>query len=99
MALFASEWYRKVWGYHMIMRSYNTKAKAEALKKESSFEFKDYLELINIVNEESDAIKFMCENNEVIKFRNKYKKYKKLSIALGGLSVVILVFLIIGVLV
>ncbi len=39
----------------------------------------------------------MCENNEVIKFRNKYKKYKKLSIALGGLSVVILVFLIIGV--
>lgn len=86
MALLASEWYRKVWGYHMIMRSYNTKAKAEALKKEYNFEFKDYLNLI----------KFMCENNEVIKFRNKYKKYKKLSIALGGLSVVILVFLIIG---
>jgi hypothetical protein len=39
----------------------------------------------------------MCENNEVNKFRNKYKKYKKLSIALGGLSVVILIFLIIGV--
>ncbi len=33
MALLASEWYRKVWGYHTIMRSYNTKAKAEALKK------------------------------------------------------------------
>ena len=87
MAFLASEWYRKVWGYHMIMWSYNTKAKAEALKKEYDFEFKDYLNLI----------KFMCENNEVIKFRNKYKKYKKLSIALGGLSVVILVFLIIGV--
>lgn len=87
MALLASEWYRKLWGYHTIMRSYNTKAKAEALKKEYNFEFRDYLNLI----------KFMCENNEVIKFRNKYKKYKKLSIALGGLSVVILVFLIIGV--
>ena len=87
MALLASEWYRKLWGYHTIMRSYNTKAKAEALKKEYDFEFKDYLKLINL----------MTEDNEVIKFRNKYKKYKKLSIALGGLSVVILVFLIIGV--
>lgn len=87
MALLSSEWYRKLWGYHTIMRSYNAKAKAEALKKEYNFEFKDYLNLI----------KFMCENNEVVKFRNKYKKYKKLSIALGGLSVVILVFLIIGV--
>lgn len=87
MALLSSEWYRKLWGYHTIMRSYNTKAKAEALKKEYNFEFKDYLNLI----------KFMCENNEVVKFRDKYKKYKKLSIALGGLSVVILVFLIIGV--
>ncbi|MCI5540254.1 glycosyltransferase family 2 protein [Campylobacter lanienae] len=109
MALLSSEWYRRIWGYHMIMRSYNTKAKAEALKKEYNFEFKDYLELINIVNEDSDAIKFMSKyqedinalqelKNEVNKFRNKYKKYKKLSIALGGLSVVILVFLIIGVL-
>lgn len=87
MALLSSEWYRKLWGYHTIMRSYNTKAKAEALKKEYNFEFKDYLKLINL----------MTEDNEVIKFRNKYKKYKKLSIALGGLSVVILVFLIIGV--
>lgn len=87
MALLSSEWYRKLWGYHTIMRSYNTKAKAEALKKEYDFEFKDYLKLINL----------MAEDNEVIKFRNKYKKYKKLSIALGGLSVVILVFLIIGV--
>lgn len=87
MALLSSEWYRKLWGYHTIMRSYNTKAKAEALKKEYDFEFKNYLKLINL----------MAEDNEVIKFRNKYKKYKKLSIALGGLSVVILVFLIIGV--
>lgn len=87
MALLSSEWYRKLWGYHTIMRSYNTKAKAEALKKEYDFEFKDYLKLINL----------MTEDNEVIKFRNKYKKYKKLSISLGGLSVVILVFLIIGV--
>ncbi|WP_086257394.1 glycosyltransferase family 2 protein [Campylobacter vicugnae] len=87
MAILASEWYRKLWGYHTIMRSYNTKAKAEALKKEYNFEFKDYLKLINL----------MIEDNEVIKFKNKYKKYKKLSIALGGLSVVILIILIIGV--
>ena len=87
MALLSSQWYRKIWGYHIIMRSYNTKAKAKSLKKEYNFEFKDYLNLI----------KFMFENNEVIKFRNKYKKYKKLSIILGSLSFIILIFLIIGV--
>lgn len=88
VALLSTDWYKKMWGYHKIMQAYNSKDKAKVLKDEYGFEFKDYLNLIKYMD---------IENSDSEKFKRKYKKYKNRSMILGAFSVILLIFVIIGV--
>lgn len=72
MALKSDCLYRQMWGYHKIMDSYNTKEKANILKKEYGFEFKEYLDLISKIDINSEK--------KIDILRKKYKKYKRISL-------------------
>lgn len=78
MALYSCNEMRKIWGYHKIMESYNTKEKACILKDLYQFDFKAYLALTKYFD------------NKMLK---KYRKYKKITKILGGINVILLCFI------
>ena len=83
MALLSTIKERQIWGYHKIMESYSTKEKAESLKENYNFDFKQYLSFAGYID---DTI------------GNKYRKYKKLFKILIYINIA-LCFIIIGLIV
>ncbi|MBK2001315.1 glycosyltransferase family 2 protein [Campylobacter sp. 2018MI35] len=82
MALESEDKFRKIWGYHKIMKFYNEINNVKILKEKYNFTFKDYLALVKLFKSE--------------KFFKKYKKYKKISNILTYICLLFLI--IIGVL-
>lgn len=72
----------RMWGYHQIMESYASKEGAQKLKELYNFEFKDYLKLIESLDEAHTKI------------YRKYKKYKRAFNATFALSLVLCILLI-----
>lgn len=76
MAILSDDRARQDWGYHQIMKSYNTKEKAQNLFEIYGFTFKEYL-----------SIAQSCAEDKIYK---KYKKYKRAFRAILAVSLCLL---------
>ncbi|MDE7174550.1 MAG: glycosyltransferase [Helicobacter sp.] len=81
MAILSDDRARRDWGYHQIMKSYNTKEKAQNLFETYGFTFKEYL-----------SIAQSCIEDKMTK---KYKKYKRAFNTALAVSVCLSFFIIV----
>ena len=77
MALLSPHHKRKEWGYHTIMKFLSDKKNFDIANRRYGFIFKDYLALINSIQELCLAEEKMQISKEKDKARKKYKKYKR----------------------
>ena len=83
MALLSSDYERKEWGYHTIMKFLSNKSNFDIAHSRYGFEFKDYLKLIE---------KISLSTSRYFKKYKKYKIYTKIALVvlLAQLALIIL---------
>ncbi|TQR33749.1 glycosyl transferase family 2 [Campylobacter sp. MIT 99-7217] len=81
MALLSPHLERRIWGYHKIMKAYDTNA--QALHERYNFTFKSML----------DLALFCKEDDTYIKKYKKYKKFFKISLIFFGILLILFIIL------
>lgn len=87
MSFLSHQLKRREWGYHTIMKFLSQKKNFDIVYKRYNFTFKDYLNLVEKMR--------TPQNDELLYFEAKCKKYKKRFNVLLSLTILLVVFIIV----